>query len=39
LRAITPRMLTVISGLLSASAGIAWLIMFCVKPGKTAAAG
>ena len=31
LRAITPRMLTVISGLLSASAGIAWLIMFALN--------
>src|SRR5205823_5916635 len=31
LRAITPRMLTVISRLLSASAGIAWLIMFALN--------
>lgn len=31
LRAITPRMLTVVAGLLSASGGVAWLLMFGLK--------
>jgi MFS family permease len=31
LRAITPRTLTVISGLLSASSGVVWLVLFALK--------
>ncbi|MCU1265662.1 MAG: Major facilitator transporter [Acidobacteria bacterium] len=31
LRAITPRTLTVVSGLLSASAGVVWLVLFALK--------
>jgi MFS family permease len=31
LRVITPRMLTVLSGLLSASGGITWLVLFALK--------
>jgi MFS family permease len=31
LRAITPRMLTIVSGLLSATGGVAWLLLFAFK--------
>lgn len=31
LRAITPRMLTVVSGILSATAGVVWLMLFVLK--------